>query len=91
MALTDSKNEGLLNVIFNMMEFTDVEITELKMARMAIKMVKGKPGRAASSSIGPAGGNSTNSMSRDNDDGAAQKKRGGIFGMFGNKNKDKNN
>ena len=85
-AITDRQNEDLLNIIFNMMEFTDVEITDLKMSRTAIKMVKGKPGRAASSSVGGPGGNSTNSMSKD-DDGTGKQKRGGIFGMF-NKKKD---
>ena len=54
-------------------------------------MVKGKPGkpqRAASSSL--AGGNSTNSMSKDNDDGAAKPKRGLFGGMFGKKKADPN-
>jgi len=50
-------------------------------------MVKGKPApRAQSSSL--AGGNSTNSMSKD-DDGSARPKRG-IFGMFGKKKTDPN-
>ena len=72
------------------MSFTDVEITDLKMSRTAIKMVKGKGGRAASSSIGPgAAGNSTNSMSRD-DEGTGKPKRGGIFGMFNKKKGDQN-
>ena len=86
---TDRQNEDLLTIIFNMMEFTDVEITDVKMSRTAIKMVKGKGGRAASSSIGPGGaaGNSTNSMSRD-DEGTGKPKRGGIFGMFGKKKGD---
>ena len=89
-ALTDRQNEDLLTVIFNMMEFTDSEISDLKIARLNIKMVKGKPQRAASSSI--AGGNSTNSMSKDADDGnLTNKKRGGLFGMFKGKSKDQAN
>jgi len=47
-------------------------------------MVKGKPARAASSSI--AGGNSTNSISKDAADEGAGKPRRGLFGgMFGKK------
>lgn len=88
-AITDRQNEDLLTIIFNMMDFTDIEITDLKMSRMAIKMVKGKQGRAASSSVGMGGGNSTNSMSKD-DEATGKPKRGGIFGMF-NKKKDTGN
>ena len=58
------------------------------MSRRTIKMVKGKPGRAASSSVTGtgAGGNSTNSMSKD-EEGASRPKRG-IFGMFNKKKGD---
>lgn len=42
-ALTDRSNEDILSIIFRMMEFTDTEIQELKIARLSIKMVKGKP------------------------------------------------
>lgn len=70
-----------------MMDFTVIEIQELKIARQMIKIVKGKPTRAASTSL--AGGNSTNSMSKDNDDGSVKAglKRGLFGAMFGNKNK----
>jgi len=70
-----------------MMDFTVVEIQELKVARQMIKIVKGKPTRAASTSL--AGGNSTNSMSKDNDEGSVKTglKRGLFGAMFGNKNK----
>ena len=83
-ALTDRQNEDLLTIIFNMMSFTEVEVTDLKMSRTTIKMVKGKPARAASSSVAGVGGNSTNSMSRD-DEGAAKPKRGLFGGMFNKK------
>ena len=86
-SLTDRQNEDLLTIIFNMMEFTEVEIQELKLARINLKMVKGKPQRAASSSV-MGGGNSTNSMSKD-DDGAGKQKKG-FFGMFGRKAQDPN-
>jgi len=46
-------------------------------------MVKGKPARAASSSV--AGGNSTNSMSKDAEEGAGKPRRGLFGGMFGKK------
>ena len=87
MALTDPASEALLGIVINMMEFTDTEIQELKIARLNIKLVKGKPQRAASGSV-VRGGNSTNSMSRD-EEGVAKPKRG-LFGMFGKKKQDAN-
>ena len=90
MALTDPASEALLGIVINMMEFTDTEIQELKIARQNIKLVKGKQGkpqRAASGSV-VRGGNSTNSISRD-EEGAAKPKRG-LFGMFGKKKQDAN-
>ena len=83
-ALTDRQNEDLLTIIFNIMDFTPVEINELKMARSVIKMVKGKVTRAASSSIGP-GGNSTNSMSKE-EDASGKQQRGFLKKMFGRGN-----
>ena len=88
-ALCDRQTEDLLTIIFNMMEFTDVEIQELKIARLNIKTVKSKLPRAASSSLGVGGGNSTNSISKD-DDGSGKHRRGLFGGMFGGKKKDPN-
>lgn len=70
-----------------MMSFTEVEIADLRMSRTTIKMVKGKPARAASSSVTGVGANSTNSISRD-DEGAAKPKRGLFGGMFNKKKTD---
>lgn len=84
MPLIDRQNEDLLTVIFNMMKYTDREIQELRMARMNIKMAKGKPVRNASKSIT---GNSNNSMSRE-EDGSIKPKRGLFGGMFGKKKTD---
>jgi len=84
-ALTDRQNEDLLTIIFGMMDFTDTEIQEMKIARLNIRLVKGKPVRNASASVN--GGNSTNSISRE-DDGSIKPKRGLFGGMFGKKKTD---
>lgn len=73
----------MLGIVFNMMEFTETEIQELKIARLNIKMVKGKPQRAASGSVARGGGNSTNSVSHDGE--VEGKKKRGLFGMFNKK------
>ena len=84
--LTDRQNEDLLTIIFSMMEFSDTEMQELKIARLNIRVGKQKPARAASSSVA---GQSANSMSKDEDGSGknASGKRGGLFGGLFNKKK----
>lgn len=62
----DKQHEDLLNVIFNMLNYTETEIQELKISRMGVRLqTKGKPQRANSRSITGNTANSNSSISRE--------------------------
>ena len=87
---TEKTNEDLLTPIFGMMDFSPNEIQELKIARINLqnkgaKLPKGKQGGALTTS--------SQSMSREEDNGSQKPKRGfkNLFGLKGDSKGSKNN
>ena len=88
---TEKTNEDLLMPIFGMMEFSPNEIQELKIARINLqsknaKLPKGKSGGGALTT-------SSQSMSREEDNGSLKPKRGikNLFGLKKDSQGSKNN
>ena len=82
-AVTDRNNEELLSIVFSMMEFTPLEVSEVQTFRQNKSKVGGARANSVSSSGAPGGGTDPS------EDEIKKRTSKGLFGMFRKGSKDK--